>query len=179
MKIKDSTIVLLVVLFTVGMAYWAAIQHPNCDTADDEGLWALMPWSIQMALVQVAAAGGLALWTVSRRFIKPIPYTEGQARHRGEYLTSVAQLWHKANASNLALDQQMKWFRQELARRMGMSSQAGAADLVKVFESQKPDLAPELSAIFDEAKNLPEKMHEAQLRKLAQRMAKFRLEVNR
>jgi hypothetical protein len=174
---KDLWIIAALLLFTVGMAYWVSLQQPICqDTTAQPGLWAIAPWFAKLAIVQMGAALLLAIFTLSRRFVSPIPYVAEQTRVRGEYLTSMAQLFQKAQASPLALELLSTQFRRDLATRLGFASTATRDELLRTLATQRPELASRAQEIFREEAEIVTKPDEARVLRLTQRMAALRKE---
>ncbi len=174
---KDFLVVLALLLFTVGMAYWASLQQAACfDPNSKPSVWQITPWSTKLALFQLGAAFWLALFTLSRRFVDPIPYTAESVRVRGEYLISMAQLFQKANATSLALELLAAQLRRDLAVRVGLMPTVSPEELIALLNRQDPALASQTADLLNELIQSQARPSEGRALQLAQKMALLRKE---
>jgi len=193
---QDHWVIIVLLLFTVFIAYWAARQQPVCvDPSAQPGLWDVMPWPVKLAVAQFVAALLLAMYFVSRRFVPPVPIGDlpatsdvdrewtldgkslhGTERVRGEYLASMAQLFKKARASSLACELLLAQFRRELSARLGLAPSASLEELTRALKSQRPALAERVQELFSEAQAIGSSPDEARVLRLGQRMAQLRKE---
>ena len=173
---KDLWVIALLLLFTVGMAYWASLQGPVClpSKTGQPGLWAITPWPVKLAVVQMGLALLLAIFTLSRRFIAPVPYQAEGVRRRGEYLSSMAQLFRQAQASQLVLKLLSEQFKRDLAGLLGLAPTATPQALQQAIASRRPELAPQVEAILHQTAQLAPRPDEARLLQLGRQMAQTR-----
>ncbi|MBI1730613.1 hypothetical protein HY229_06960 [Candidatus Acetothermia bacterium] len=154
MKFKvsnDLWIVVALFLFTLVIAYVSSLQSAEClDPTQKPGIWELTAWPIKVALFQLLAAFGLLAFTLSRRFINPVPFVE-PSRTQGEYVASMAQLLQKAEKRSLIVQTLSQQFRQELARKMGLPPATSQEELVKVLKIHHPTIASRVENIFTQA----------------------------
>ncbi|MBI3660521.1 hypothetical protein HY230_08630 [Candidatus Acetothermia bacterium] len=172
---RDLWVIAALLVFTVVMAFWASLYQPICFS-DRPSLWEITPWSIKLALFQMGAALLLTMLTLSRRFIAPVPYTADETRVRGEYLSSMAQLFQKAKASYVALDLLSAQFRRDLSKLLGLAPATPSETLVQILKTQRPDLAPKIQEIFREESEARTSPNEARVLKVTQKMAALRKE---
>lgn len=175
-KSKDLWIIALLLLFTVGMAYWASLQGPAClpSKTSQPGLWTITPWPVKLAVVQMSLALLLAIFTLSRRFIAPVPYQSEGVRRRGEYLSSMAQLFQQAQASQLVLEILSAQFKRDLAALVGLAPAATSQALRQAIASRRPELTSQVEAILRQAAQLAPRPDEAHLLQLGRQMAQTR-----
>lgn len=175
---KDLWVIAVLLLFTVAMAYWASLQQPVCEEEPPErpSLLDITPWPVKLAVLQMGAALLLAIFTLSRRFVQPVPYTAEQVRVRVEYLSSMAQLFQKVQASRLALELLSAQFRRDLSSTLGLPPTVTPEELVRALAAQRPELAAQVEELFREEAEVAAQPEESRVLKLAQRMAQLRKE---
>jgi hypothetical protein len=178
-RIKDGWVIAFLIVLSAGIAYWASVQVPDCQREEAHSLWDAMPWTLKVGLGQLAVAGGLMLWTLSRRFITPVPFVAEETRTRGEFLHSMAQLWHRAGASQLAIDQLGQGFRRAIGSKLGLPATSDSATLVQAAKHRWPDQAEKLTSLLNNLDNGQAQASDSVLRDLAHRMARFRKEIER
>lgn len=154
MKFKVSSdlwIVVALFLFTLVVAYISSLQSAAClDPAQKPGIWGLTAWPIKVALFQLLAAFGLLAFTLSRRFINPVPFVE-PSRTQGEYVASMAQLLQKAEKRSIIVQTLSQQFRQELARKLGLSPATSQEEIVKILKIHHPAIGNRVENIFSQA----------------------------
>ncbi len=129
---------------------------------------------MKLALFQLSAALLLTMFTLSRRFASPLPYTAEQTRLRGEYLSSMAQLFQRAEASSLALELLTAQFRRDLAQRTGLAPAAPPEAFAQALGAQDAALASRTQDFFKELSQVQVNPSEARVLRLTQTMAKLR-----
>ena len=119
---------------------------------------------IKWALVQLAVMGLLVLFTYSRRH-GPIFVPPAAARLSPlEFVDALAQLYHRAHATNVSLEVAYNRFRSEAGPRLGLPRNCTARQLAAAYQErfgrQDPDLGTTLaraeSLIYDHTVKEPE-----------------------
>ena len=119
---------------------------------------------IKWALLQLAVLGMLVLFTYSRRH-GPIFVPTPQARLSPlEFVDALAQLYHRAHATNVSLEVAYNRFRSEAAPRLGLPRNCTARQLAAAYQERfgkhEPDLGVTLaraeSQIYDHTVKEPE-----------------------
>ncbi|MHB9131577.1 MAG: DUF4350 domain-containing protein [Armatimonadota bacterium] len=88
-------------------------------------LWAVTPPMLRLGIAQLSLAILLLVVTLAWRFgIPRLPAEERFSRSRAEYLTSMASLLERANATHVVRERAGVLLRRELGRRMGLPPHA-------------------------------------------------------
>ena len=115
-----------------------------------EGIMSLLSKPAKLGLGLLGVAFLLLLFSVSRRFGRPIELKEG-ARQRGEYLSSMSSLLHRAKATDLVRKELGKKFLADAAAVLGLAPNAGLDQILQAATVRCPDKAAELEKLGNEA----------------------------
>ena len=98
-------------------------EYHHGDAVADSGatMWTVLGRPLQLAIIQGSVALLALLAVLAMRFGKPISLTQGQIRHTGEYVTSLAALNRRAGATAVALETIYRQFLRDLCSRLGIS----------------------------------------------------------
>ena len=97
-------------------------------------LLSLLPPLAKGALIQIAVALALLLFSLGKRFGAPVPVAE-QKRARGEYLAAMSLLLRRAGATDLVAQRLREKFRRDLARARGLSTAAREDEVARAAEA--------------------------------------------
>jgi len=151
------------------------------DSVEDSGatMWTVLGRPLQLALLQGAIAVIVLIFVLAMRFGKPISLTQGQTRHTGEYVASLASLYRRAGATTIALETIYRNFLRDLCSRLGISADTRldilartAAKRTNVSESSLRNLLAICEQRLDEGK-----LHEDELIELVRQMEQIRKDV--
>ncbi len=115
-----------------------------------EGIVSLLSKPARLGLALLGAAFLLLVFSVSRRFGRPIELKEG-ARQRGEYLSSMSSLLHKARATDLVRRELGKKFLADCATALGLPPNVGLDQILQAAAARCPDKVAELEKLGNEA----------------------------
>lgn len=142
-----------------------------------KGIASLIGPSAKLGLAQLALAFLILVFSSAHRFGRPIPLMEG-TRQRGEYLSSMAALLHKARAFDLVREELGKKFIKDLADILKVSPNTPLEDMVNIARSRYPDKTASIEELVGEAFGSGEGS-ETSIFNLAGRWYKMREELKR
>lgn len=139
---------------------WDEYLHEGGHTVADSVISSPIKW----ALLQLAVLGMLVLFTYSRRHGPIFVPTPAARLSPLEFVDALAQLYHRAHATNVSLEVAYNRFRSEVAPRLGLPRNCTARQLAAAYQErfgkQEPDLVPTLarveSLIYDHTVAEPE-----------------------
>lgn len=139
---------------------WDEYFHEGGHTVMESVIASPIKW----AFVQLAVLGMLVLFTYSRRHGPIFVPTPAARLSPLEFVDALAQLYHRAHATNVSLEVAYNRFRSEAAPRVGLPRNCTARQLAAAYQEkfgkQEPDLGPMLaraeSLIFDHTVSEPE-----------------------
>ncbi len=101
-------------------------------TMESQSIFAMMSRKVKVALVIMLAAGLILCHTRARRFgaVRRLPSPES-IRPGYEFVESVARLYQRAHAADLAADILCKSFRRELCQKLGLAADADRDAIVR------------------------------------------------
>ena len=154
MKLKisgDLWIIGALFIFTLVVAYLTSAQRDLClDLSEGLSVWDLTAWPIKAACLQLLAVFGLLAFTLSRRFISPVPYVEEQQRTQGEYVSSMARLLQSAQEQSRIVETLSKQFQQEICRKLALPSSTPKSEMIQILK-QHPNVASQIESVLTEA----------------------------
>lgn len=92
-------------------------------------------------LGQILLLSGLMIYTLGKRFARPLPLPQADRHSPLEFVSSMASLQQAAEAHDLALENIYPKFKARLCRRLGLSVRAQTEDVLKAL-LQHPRFAP-------------------------------------
>lgn len=95
-------------------------HHGEIELGQQAGLWAALGRPLQLSLIQLLLASVVLLGALMIRFGRPIPLLQGITRTSGEYVTSLAGLYRRAQATTTALDILYRQFLRDLCGRLAL-----------------------------------------------------------
>jgi hypothetical protein len=139
---------------------WDEYFHEGGHTVGDSIMSSPLKW----ALLQLAVLGMLVLFTYSRRHGPIFVPAPGARLSPLEFVDALAQLYHRAHATNVSLEVAYNRFRSQAAPRLGLPRNCTARQLASAYQErfgkQEPDLGATLaraeSQIYDHTVKEPE-----------------------
>jgi len=109
-------------------------EYHHGDVASDNtaSLWEMLGRPMQLALIQSSLAFAALLVLLSGRFGPPVPLARGAARTSADYVTSVASLYRRAEASGTALETLYRQFLRDLCARLALPPDVNLETLASV-----------------------------------------------
>ena len=86
---------------------------------------------MQLAIIQLGLAAIVLIGVLAIRFGAPIPLLRGISRTSGEYVTSLAGLYQRAQASPTALDTIYRAFLRDLCARLALAPDVNLEQLAE------------------------------------------------
>jgi hypothetical protein len=86
-------------------------------------------------LGQILLLGGLVIYSLGKRFARPLPLPQADRHSPLEFVSSMASLQQAAEAHDLALENIYPKFKARLCRRLGLSVRAQAEDIIKALRN--------------------------------------------
>ncbi len=154
-------------------------HHGDVGAAADVSLWGALGRPLQLALIQAALALLLLGAVVAVRFGSPVPLGRGRTRTTAEYVTSLAGLYQRAQASSTALETLYRQFLRDLTARMALAPDANLEQLADVTSRRGGlDKAALRRLLATCEQRLDDgKVTEAELLDLARRMERIRKDI--
>ena len=181
MKLKltsDLWIVAILFVFTFVIAYVSSLIHEACfDVTSAPGVWEMTSWPIKVALFQLLAAFLLFVFSMSRRFVRPVAYVEEPPRAQSEYVTSMANLVRRAGRKTLIVDTLYKRFRYEILMKTALSPEASDAQIISSLKAQHPEYVDRVQDILNDAQKFQQVgdgSHSRDLMKWSRKIAEVR-----
>lgn len=107
-------------------------HHGDVNDAAGVSLWGALGRPLQLALIQAMLALIVLGAVVAVRFGTPIPLGRGLTRTSAEYVTSLAGLYQRAQASSTALETLYRQFLRDLAARLSLAPDVNLEHLADV-----------------------------------------------
>jgi hypothetical protein len=107
-------------------------HHGDIDLGSEASLWAALGHPLQLVLIQIAVAFLVLAAALAVRFGSPIPLGQGISRTSTEYVTSLAMLYRRAQASTAALETLYRQFLRDLALRLALAPDVSLERLAEV-----------------------------------------------
>ena len=95
-------------------------HHGDIADSSDGSLWTSLGRPLQLALIQLCLALAALTVLLSGRFGPPVPLSRGAARTSAEYVSSVASLYRRAQASGTALETLYRQFLRDICGRLSL-----------------------------------------------------------
>ncbi|MCI0337711.1 MAG: DUF4350 domain-containing protein [Acidobacteria bacterium] len=92
-----------------------------------------MPW----LMVQGVLLSLLIIYSYGKRFARPLPLPQVDRHSPLEFVSSMANLQQVARARDLAVENIFPRFKAQLCRRLGLSSRAGAEEIIASLRRQR------------------------------------------
>lgn len=147
------------------------------DEGDTQGLLAALPGSFRLALWHGIGLFGLIVYNGNRRFGRPKQLPPVTYRSSTDYIGSMARLYRRATAADIALLTVYKAFLRDLTRAVNASPDAPPSELTK-FAIQRfgPEIGPGLTAVIArcEAIAAGQRIGEAEMLSLTRQLDQIR-----
>jgi hypothetical protein len=116
--------------------YHHGVGFADATVATTGGVWANTPLPLRLGFLHLLAASLLLLYTANRRF-GPVQHT-AQISHRAstDYVNSMARLYRRAGAADIAVESLYSRFVRDLRRALDVPADEGIAQLVRVAEQR-------------------------------------------
>ncbi len=154
-------------------------HHGDVALSGDGGLWAALGRPLQLALIQGALALAVLIGVLAVRFGAPIPLGQGTSRTTTEYVTSLANLYRRAQAANAALETLYRQFLRDLASRLALAPDVNLEHLADVAARRgglDKAVLRRLLATCEQRLD-DKKVTEAELLDIARQMERIRKEI--
>ena len=96
-------------------------HHGDAALSTGATVWGVLGWPLQLAIIQLGLACVVLVGVLAVRFGAPIPLLRGVSRTTGEYVTSLAGLYQRAQASTTALETIYHAFLRDLCARLALA----------------------------------------------------------
>ncbi|MBV9848615.1 MAG: hypothetical protein JO250_02890 [Armatimonadetes bacterium] len=106
-------------------------HHGDAALAAGASVWGALGWPLQLALIQLGLAAVVLVGVLAIRFGAPIPLLRGVRRTSGEYVTSLAGLYQRAQASTTALETLYRAFLRDLCGRLALAPDVSLEQLAE------------------------------------------------
>lgn len=164
-----------------GTVRFAEYYHGFTTGPDGREKAGLLPGYIRLAFWQIIVALAAAVLAAGFRFGRPVPLPAGEKRNLGEYLHSMASLYRRANASDLAVE---NLYRNLLRVMTEYSGQAGRTpeDLVRVCATRRGLDPGALSSLFRRCESIVTRrahVSDTELLQLSKQIDQYRREFKR
>jgi len=109
-------------------------EYHHGDTVDTSGasLWEALGHPLQLVLIQLCLAFVALAVLLAGRFGPPVPLSRGAGRTSAEYVTSVANLYRRAEASGTALETLYRQFLRDICGRLSLPPDVNLETLANV-----------------------------------------------
>ena len=107
-------------------------HHGNAADTDGASLWDALGHPLQMVLIQLCLTFIALLVLLSGRLGPPMPLSRGAERTSAEYVTSVANLYRRAEASGTALETLYRQFLRDICGRLSLPPDVNLETLADV-----------------------------------------------
>jgi len=107
-------------------------HHGDAELAAGTTIWTALGRPLQLALIQIGLAGIVLIAVLAVRFGTPVPLSRGLTRTSTEYVTSLAGLYRRAQASTAALETLYRQFLRDLAARLALAPDVNLERLADV-----------------------------------------------
>jgi len=144
----------------------------------EKGIWVLLGTPARLALAQVGMAFLILLFSVSRRFGRPVPLIR-PPRPRSEYLTSMSSLLKRAGATRVVHRQLGERFLQDAAQGLSLPANAEPEAILEAAGRRPKSQAQELSRLVREATAADRVPDESSLLALAKRWHRVRKDLKK
>jgi hypothetical protein len=156
-------------------------EYHHGDIAAESGatLWGALGRPLQLALIQGLLALIVLVAVVAVRFGTPVPLGQGVTRTSAEYVTSLATLYRRAQASTATLETLYRQFLRDLAARMGLAPDVNLEHLADVAARRggiDKEALRQLLATCEQRMD-DRKLSESELIDLARRMERIRKDI--
>lgn len=102
--------------------------------APEEGVWQALPLSLRLVVWQALALGLLLVWNGNRYFGRPRSLPQETYRPMTDYVGSMARLYRRADAADLALMTLYRVFLRDLARQVDAPADANYVQISHLAE---------------------------------------------
>ncbi len=145
--------------------------------SQSDGILSLIDTPAKIALLQLVIAFLVLVLATSRRFGRAVPLQE-RTRQRGEYLGSMSSILQKSKATSIAREVLGKQFLTDIAKAVGLPSNAGVETIVDTVSRKYPHKEQSIRYLCRAAENkLP--LSEAAVFELAQQWHILREELTK
>ena len=109
-------------------------EYHHGDAVDNSGasLWDALGHPLQLVLIQLCLAFIALAVLLAGRFGPPVPLSRGAGRTSAEYVTSVANLYRRAEASGTALETLYRQFLRDICGRLSLPPDVNLETLADV-----------------------------------------------
>lgn len=107
-------------------------HHGDAELAAGATVWTALGRPLQLSLIQIALAGIVLIAALVVRFGTPVPLSRGLTRTSTEYVTSLAGLYRRAQASTAALETLYRQFLRDVAARLALAPDVNLERLADV-----------------------------------------------
>ena len=104
-------------------------HHGSVDGSAGRTLWSALGRPLQLIVLQLLVAGLALVGVVAVRFGRPIPLERGTARQTTDYISSLADLYRRAQASPAALETLYREFLRSLTEYLSLPPDANLEQL--------------------------------------------------
>lgn len=111
-------------------------HHGYADLSAQTNLWTAIGRPLQLALIQCAIALAVLAAVLSSRFGNPVPLGRGMVRTSTEYVTSLAGLYRRAQASPAALETLYRSFLRDISARLALPPDVSLERLAETASRQ-------------------------------------------
>ena len=143
---------------------------------EGEGIMSLIGIPAKLGLLEIGIAFLLLVFASSRRFGRPNPLMEG-ARQRGEYLSSMASLLRKAQATDLVRAELGGRFLADIAVAVGVAPGSNVDVILSAAQQRYPEKIAVLVELCEAAVSGDSVRGEAAILAMARRWHKMREEL--
>ena len=103
-----------------GRVLFDEYHHGDAALGDTGSIWDTLGRPLQLAFIQIALALTALAVLLAVRFGPPVPLARTQARTSAEYVTSLASLYRRAEASGTALETLYRQFLRDVCGRLAL-----------------------------------------------------------
>ncbi|HLV81480.1 MAG TPA: DUF4350 domain-containing protein [Chthonomonadaceae bacterium] len=114
--------------------YHHGIGFDQASGSDEGGIWASAPLPLRLALLHLLALGALIVYNGNRRFGQPHYVALPAYRPSTDYLDSMARLFRRAGAADIALQMLYTRFARDLARHLDLQPETPLPQLAAAAE---------------------------------------------
>jgi len=153
--------------------------HHGDLEATTESVWTVLGRPLQLTLLQFLLGALALIGVVAFRFGPPVPLQRRIQRTSGEYVTSVASLYQRAQAAPAALDALYRQFLRDLTGRLGLAPDVSLEHLATVAARRSQTDKEELRRLLAACENALDvgKVTDAELIELTRRMERIRKDM--
>jgi hypothetical protein len=156
--------------------YHHGVGFTETAAAQSGGVWASTPLPLRLGFLHLVAASLLLIYTANRRFgpVQSAP----QISHRAstDYVNSMARLYRRAGAADIAIESLYLRFVRDLRRALDVPADAGITQIVRLAEQRFGPSAAGLQALLlrGEAVVAGQRVSEPDMLNLARQIEQFR-----